>query len=153
MVTFRMETEIAELDARKAAAEAALVISHQRISAFERESTNNLGASPSRSPPHARRSPRRSPSPPCEVAALLQLFQQQQHQAADQEHRREERREEQRRREAAEREERLEARLAEWEARLEARPLQTPSTASVGYRIGAAAKEIRRFEGKEDGAA
>jgi hypothetical protein len=31
MVTFRMETEIAELDARKAAAEAALAISQQRI--------------------------------------------------------------------------------------------------------------------------
>ncbi len=64
------------------------------------------------------------------------------------------------RREAAEREERLEAvrredrrESAEREARLEARLLQTPSNASVGYRIGAAAKEFRPFEGKEDGAA
>ncbi len=76
--------------------------------------------------------------------------------AADREQRREERRDEQRRedqREAAEREERLEARIAEREARLEARLLQTPSTASVGYRIGAAAKEFRPFEGKEDGTA
>jgi sRNA-binding protein len=90
------------------------------------------------------------------VAALLQLFQQQQQQAADREQRREERREEQRRedrREAAEREERLEARITEREARLEAHLLQTPSTASVGYRICAAAKEFRPFEGKEDGAA
>jgi hypothetical protein len=90
------------------------------------------------------------------VAALVQLFQQQQQQAADREQRREERRDEQRRedrREAAEREERLEARIAEREARLEARLLQTPSTASAGYRIGAAAKEFRPFEGKEDGAA
>ena len=156
MVTFRMETEIAELDARKAAAEAALAQSHQRTHALERESADNLGISPSPSPPCGRRSPRRSPSPPSEVAALLQLFQQQQQQAADREQRREERRDEQRRedrREAAEREERLEARVAEREARLEARLLQTPSPASVGYRIGAAAKEFRPFEGKEDGAA
>ena len=167
MVTFRMETEIAELDARKAAAEAALAQSHQRTHALERESADNLGISPSPSPPCGRRSPRRSPSPPSEVAALLQLFQQQQQQAADREqrreeqaadreHRREERRDEQRRedrRETAEREERLEARVAEREARLEARLLQTPSPASVGYRIGAAAKEFRPFEGKEDGAA
>ena len=149
MVISRMETEMAELDARKAAAEAALAESHQRTRAWERESAGNLGTSPSPSPPRARRSPRRSPSPTTEVAALLQLFQMQQQQAADQ--RREERRED--RREAAEREERLEARIAEREARLEARLLQTPSTASVVYRIGAAAKEFRPFEGKEDGAA
>ena len=170
MITFRMETEIAELDARKAAAEAALAQAHQRAHALERESADNLGGSPRSSPPRGRRSPRRSPSPPLEVAALLQLFQRQQQQAADREQqaadreqqaadreqRREERRDEQRRedrREAAEREERLEARIAEREARLEARLLQTPSTASVGYRIGAAAKEFRPFEGKEDGAA
>jgi hypothetical protein len=86
----------------------------------------------------------------------MQLFQQQQQQAADREQRREERRDEQRRedrREAAEREARLEARLAEREARVEARLLQNPSIASVGYRIGSAAKEFRPFEGKEDGAA
>ena len=151
MITFRMETEIAELDARKAAAEAALAQAHQRAHALERESADNLGGSPRSSPPRGRRSPRRSPSPPLEVAALLQLFQRQQQQAADREQqaadreqqaadreqRREERRDEQRRedrREAAEREERLEARIAEREARLEARLLQTPSTASVGYR-------------------
>ena len=97
MVISRMETEMAELDARKAAAEAALAESHQRTRAWERESAGNLGTSPSPSPPRARRSPRRSSSPPTEVAALLQLFQMQQQQAADQ--RREERRED--RREAA----------------------------------------------------
>ena len=110
-----METEIAELDARKAAVEAALALSHQRTHALERESTDNLGASRSPSPPceSLRRSPqpsRRSHSPQSEVAALMQLFQQQQQQAADREQRREERRDEQRRedrREAAEREERL----------------------------------------------
>ena len=175
-----METEIAELDARKAAAEATLAQSHQRTRALERESADYLGTSPRSSPPCGRRSPpsRRSPSPPLEVAALLQLFQRQQEQAADREQRQqeqaadreqrqqeqaadreqrcEERRDEQRRedrREATEREERLEARIAEREARLEARLLQTPSTASVVYRIGAAAKEFRPFEGKEDGAA
>ena len=158
MITIRMETEIAELDARKAAAEATLAQSHQRTRALERESADYLGTSPRSSPPCGRRSPpsRRSPSPPLEVAALLQLFQRQQEQAADREQRREERRDEQRRedrREATEREERLEARIAEREARLEARLLQTPSTASVVYRIGAAAKEFRPFEGKEDGAA
>ena len=51
MVTFRMETEIAELDARKAAAEAALAQSHQRTHALERESADNLGVSPSPSLP------------------------------------------------------------------------------------------------------
>jgi hypothetical protein len=97
------------------------------------------------------------------VAALLQLVQQQQQQAADREKRHEEQRREDRR-DAAAREERLEARqeaqrredrreAAEREARLEARLLQTPSTTSGGYRIGAAAKEFRPFEGKEDGAA
>ena len=45
MVTFRMETEIAELDARKAAAEAALAQSHQRTHALEREPADNLGVS------------------------------------------------------------------------------------------------------------
>ena len=158
LITSRMETEIAELDARKAAVEAALAQSHQRTHALERESTDNLGASRSPSPPceGLRRSPRRSHSPQSEVAALMQLFQQQQQQAADREQRREERRDEQRRedrREAAEREARLEARLAEREARVEARLLQNPSIASVGYRIGSAAKEFRPFEGKEDGAA
>jgi hypothetical protein len=57
------------------------------------------------------------------------------------------------RREAAAREDRLEREAAAREARLEARLLQTPSTTSFGYRIGAAAKEFRPFEGKEDGAA
>jgi hypothetical protein len=85
------------------------------------------------------------------VAALLPLFQQQLQQAAEQ--RREDRRE------AAEREARLDEQrredrrgAAEREARLEARLLQTPYTVSVGYRIGAPAKEFRPFEGKEDGA-
>jgi hypothetical protein len=97
------------------------------------------------------------------VAALLQLLQQQLLLAADQ--RREDRREaaareeqaaEQRRedrREAAAREDRLDREAAAREARLEARLLQTPSNTSGGYRIGAAAKEFRPFEGKEDGAA
>jgi hypothetical protein len=69
------------------------------------------------------------------MATLLQLF-------ADQ--RREDRQE------AAEqrREDRREA--AEREARLEARLLRPSSP--VAYRIGAAAKEFRPFEGKEDGA-
>jgi len=82
------------------------------------------------------------------MAALLQPFQRQQQQAADrkQEQCREDRRE------AAEREERLEACIAEREARVEARLLQNQPTASVGYRIGAAAKEFRPFDGKEDGA-
>jgi hypothetical protein len=128
MVISRMETEIAELDARKAAAEAALAQSHQRTRALERESTGDLGASPSLSPPRERRSPRRSPSPPTEIAALLHLFQMQQQQVADQnredDHRREDQRREDRR-EAAEREERLTDRIAEREARLEARLLQT----------------------------
>jgi hypothetical protein len=86
------------------------------------------------------------------VTALLHLFQQQLQQAADQ--RREDRRE------AAAREDRLEAQrredrreAAEREARFEARLLHTHSTTSIGYRIGAAAKEFRSFEGKEDGAA
>ena len=78
MITIRMETEIAELDARKAAAEATLAQSHQRTRALERESADYLGTSPRSSPPRGRRSPRRSPSPPLEVAALLQLFQRQQ---------------------------------------------------------------------------
>ena len=139
MIISRMETEIAELDARKAAAEAALAQSHQQNRALERASAGNRGASPSLSPPRERRSPRRSPSPPTEVAALLQFLHMQRREdeqrREDQEQRREERREEQRRedrREAAERDERLEARTAEREARLEARLLQTPSVASVG---------------------
>ncbi len=57
MVISRMETEIAELDARKAAAEAALAQSHQRTRALERESTGAIGASPSLSPLRERRSP------------------------------------------------------------------------------------------------
>ena len=129
MVTFRMETEIAELDARKAAAEAARTQSQQRTHALERESAGNFGASLSPSPPRERRSSRRSPSPPSEVAALLQLLQQQQQQAADREQRHEEqRREDRREAEAQRREDRREA--AEREARLEARLLQTPTTAS-----------------------
>ena len=97
------------------------------------------------------------------MAALLQLFQQQLQQAADQcrEDRREAAaREERLEREAAAREDRQEAQrredrceAAEREARLEARLLQTPSATSVGYRIGAAAKEFRPFEGKEDAVA
>ena len=151
MVISRMETEMAELDARKAAAEAALAESHQRTRAWERESAGNLGTSPSPSPPRARRSPRSSPSPTTEVAALLQLFQMQQQQAADQ--RREERRED--RREAAEREERLEARIAEREARLEARLLQPPSAAAArlasesnsGFRSNKAFDTLPLFSG------
>jgi hypothetical protein len=135
MVISRMETEIAELDAKKAAAEAALSQSHQRTRALERESTGALGVSPSLSPPRERRSPRRSPSPRTEIAALLHLFQMQQQQAADQrredDHRSEEQRREDRR-EAAEREERLTDRIAERDASLEARLLQTQSIATVG---------------------
>ena len=142
---------MAELDARKAAAEAALAESHQRTRAWERESAGNLGTSPSPSPPRARRSPRGCPSPTTEVAALLQLFQMQQQQAADQ--RREERRED--RREAAEREERLEARIAEREARLEARLLQPPSAAAArlasesnsGFRSNKAFDTLPLFSG------
>jgi hypothetical protein len=78
------------------------------------------------------------------VPALLQLFQRREEQREEQ--RREERRED--RREAAAREERLEARFAEREARLDARLLQPPSLTSVGYRIGAAAKDFCPFEGK-----
>ncbi len=81
MAIFRMDTEMAELEARKAAAEAELAQSHQRTRALERESTGNLGSSPSPSPPRARQSPRRSPSPLTQVSALLQLFQMQQQQA------------------------------------------------------------------------
>jgi hypothetical protein len=86
MVISQMETEIAELDSRKAAAEAELAQSHQRTRALERESTGALGASGSSSlsAPRERRSPRRSPSAPTEIAALLHLFQMQQQQAADQ---------------------------------------------------------------------
>jgi hypothetical protein len=96
-----METEIAVLDARKAAVEAALAQSHQRTHALERESTDNLGFSRSFSPPceSLRRSPRRSHSPQSEVAALMQLFMRQQQQAADREQQaadREQRREERR---------------------------------------------------------
>ncbi len=50
MVTFQMETEMAELDARKAAAEAVLTQSHQWAQALERESADNIGGSPSLSP-------------------------------------------------------------------------------------------------------
>ena len=82
LVTSRMETELAELDARKAAAEAALAQSRHRTHASEQGSAANSGGSPSPSPPRERRSPRRSPSPPSEVAALLQLFQQPQQYAA-----------------------------------------------------------------------
>ena len=93
MANCRMETEMTELDAKKAAAEAALEQSRQWTRALEQESSGNLGTSPCPSPPRERRSPRRSPSPPTEVAALLKLFQMQQQQAADQ------RREDDRRRE------------------------------------------------------
>ena len=160
MVISRMETEIAKLCARKAAAETALAQSHQQTRESEQASTGNLGASPSLSPLRERRSPRRSPSPPAEVAALLQLFQLQQQQTADQrreddrrredqEQRREDRREEQRRedrREAAEREERLENRIAEREARLEARLLQTPSFATVGPASTSGFKSNKAFD-------
>ncbi len=42
MITFWIETEITKLDARKAAAKAALAQSHQRTHALERESADNL---------------------------------------------------------------------------------------------------------------
>lgn len=140
-----METELAELDARKATVEAALAQSRPRTHTLERESAGSLGASPSPSPPRERRSPRRSTSPPSEVAALMQLFQMQMQQAA------EDRREAAQRHEEQRREDRREA--AEREARLEARLVQIPSTSPGGYRIGVAAKDFRPFEGKEDGAA
>ena len=156
----RIETEIAELDAKKAVAEAALAQSRQWTRALEPESAGTLGTSPGPSPPRERRSPRRSPSRPIEVAALLIFFQMQQQQAADQrreddrrredqDQRREERREEQRRedrREAAEREARLETRIAEREARLEARLLQTPSTAPVGPTSTSGFKSNKAFD-------
>ena len=103
--------ELADSEARKAAVEAALAQPHQLTHALE--------------PPGQRRSPRRSPSLPSEVAAPVQLLQR--HDKHHKKHRRE----------AAEREDRLEARL-----------LRTPSTATVGYRIGAAAKEFRPLEGE-----
>ena len=79
------------------------------------------------------------------------LFQQQQQYAAAREQRHEEqRREDRREADAQRREDRRDA--AEREARLEARLLQIPHSPSVGYKIGAAAKEFRSFEGKEDGA-
>jgi hypothetical protein len=73
--------EMAELDARKIAAEAALaqLESHQRTRASELGSVGNLGPSPSTSPPRARPSHQRNPSPWTDVAArLMQLFQMQQ---------------------------------------------------------------------------
>jgi hypothetical protein len=73
----------------------------------------------------------------------MQLFQLQMQQAADREQRYEEQRREDRR-EAAE----LRREAAEREARLEARLLRTPTTTAGAYRIGAAAKEFRPFEGK-----
>ena len=85
------------------------------------------------------------------MAALLLLFQQQQQHVDAREQRHEEqRREDRREADALRREDRREA--AEREARLEARLLQIPPSPSVGYKIGAAAKEFRSFEGKEDGA-
>ena len=92
------------------------------------------------------------------MAALLLLFQQQQQHVDAREQRHEEQRREDRREadaqrreaDAQRREDRREA--AEREARLEARLLQIPPSPSVGYKIGAAAKEFRSFEGKEDGA-
>jgi hypothetical protein len=81
---------------------------------------------------------------------LLLFQQQQQHAAAREQRHEEQRREDRREADAQRREDRREA--AEREARLEARLSQTPPAASVGYKIGAAAKEFRSFEGKEDGA-
>jgi hypothetical protein len=128
MIAFRMETEIAALDSTRAAAEAALAQLTTGLTPWNvRPRTIFVGVSqfsPRSSLPCGRRSPRRSPSPPSEVAALLQLSQQQQqHAAADKEHRHVERRDEHRRGDlhgASKREERLEARIAEREARLEA---------------------------------
>jgi hypothetical protein len=148
---------MAEATARETAALEAAAISRRNIQLLDIETrdlarrSTSAGSRSSSGSPHRQRSPRdgspselgarsprQGPSPPSEVATLLQLF-------ADQ--RREDRRE------AAEqrREDRREA--AEREARLEARLLQAPSTNSGGYRIGTAAKEFRPFEGKEDGAA
>ena len=142
-VRLQMEMELDEVDARRATLKAALASSHPQTPTGERESAGSLGASPTPSPPHERCSPRRSPSPRSEVAALMQLFQLQMQQAADREQRYEEQRREDRR-EAAE----LRREAAEREARLEARLLRTPTTTAGAYRIGAAAKEFRPFEGK-----
>ena len=164
MATFRLETALAlaELNARKAATEAALAQSHRR----DRESAGYLGASPSPSPPRERHAPRRSPSPQTEIAALLRILQMQQQmqqqQAADQrreDDRREERREEQRRedrREAAERAGRLEDRIAEATERaalLEARLVQATSTTvggsapTSGFRSNKAFDTLPLFSG------
>ena len=147
----QIEAELAAMDERRATFETALASSRPQTPPGEGESAS-LESSPNPSPPRNRRSPRRSTSPQAEIAALMQLFQLQMQQAADREQRHEE--------QAADREQRHEDQrradrreAAEREARLEARLLQTPSTTAGAYRIGAAAKDFRPFEGKEDAAA
>jgi hypothetical protein len=128
-IIVRIEAEIAGLDSRRATAAAALVQSHQRANDLERlgESAGIIGASLSPGPPSERCSPRRSPSPPSKVAALLQLFQQQLQQALDQ--RREDRRETAAREDSLEAQRREDRReTAERKARLEARVIQSPDS-------------------------
>ncbi len=134
-VTFRMETEIAELDARKAAAEATLAQSHQRTHALERASAGSGAPKlPSLSPPHERRSTRRSPSRhSCNFSTTTSSKQLPRNNTA--------------RNTARNNAERIDMRLQSGRKRLEAHLLRTPPTAPVGYRIGAAAKEFRPFEG------
>ena len=150
-----METERAELDARKAAAEEALATSQQRLIDMQRPVPASYDMpSPQRSPSSTRA---RSPSPTLEVTTLLQLLQAQQQQAMDQrraddrlreDQRREDelRREEQRRedrREAYEREERLEARLA----RTFQAPLPTSGGSATGFRSNKSFDALPPFSG------
>jgi len=93
ILRLQMQTERAELDARKAAAEESLAGSRRRIDDMNRRTPSS---SPPKSPARSSSSPRvRSPSPPLEIAALLHMFHAQQQQAADQRREDDLRREEQ----------------------------------------------------------
>jgi hypothetical protein len=118
-----METELGELEARKAAAEAALTQADQRAHTLERAPASKGGASPSPSSPRERRPLDGAPYPgqhSCDFFSDSYNTQQT---------------------DAAGIDVRLPSGRHDW------------SNATVGYRIGAAAKEFRPFEGKEDGAA
>ena len=110
---------MAELLARTAAAEEALASSRQRLHDLHRQSTSPH--TPPKSPRSGHGSPRvRSPSPPSDFAALLQLSNTLQQQAAGQRREDEQQRSEDEQRRADQRsEERSEA--AELEARIDAR--------------------------------
>ena len=172
LLRLALETERAELDARKAMAEEIMAQSHQRVVDLQRP----FPAVPDRHPSSTRSSPRspgaRSPSPTIEVATLLQMFQAQQQQAADQrraderhreaqEERREaQRREDEYRREAQEqrredqrREDRQEAFARE--ARLEARltsafqvaPQTYPGSSTTGFKSNKSFDTLPIFSG------